>query len=134
MHVWYVYCQLYYLLYMKSILFLKLKIIFMLFLYAQFESNTVCPRSLGPIYILGRYEKKTEIAIRNVSRVCWKIRKKKKKIKIKNHSHIFIYMKEQYLKIILFFLIIWDFEPVILVIQKPNLCQWTTKAFYNISV
>ena len=42
-----------------------LRIIFMLFL-AQFESNAVCPRSLGPIYILGYYENKSKIAIRNV--------------------------------------------------------------------
>ena len=75
MHVWYVYCQnmKYYLLYIKSILFLKLKIIFLLFL-SQFESKTVCPRSLAPIHILGYYENKSEIAIRNVSRVCWKLK------------------------------------------------------------
>ena len=32
----------------------------------QFQSNTVCPRSLGPIYILGYFENKSEIAIKNV--------------------------------------------------------------------
>ena len=40
----------------------------------QFQSNTVCPRSLGPIYILGYYEIKSEIAIRNVSKVVEKLR------------------------------------------------------------
>ena len=33
---------------------------------AQFESNAVCPRGLGPIYILGYIKNKIEIAIRNV--------------------------------------------------------------------
>ena len=54
----------YYLLYIKSILLLKVKSSFCYFL-AQFESKTVRPRSLGSIHILGYYENKSEIAIRN---------------------------------------------------------------------
>ena len=54
----------YYLFYIKSILFLKVKSSFCYF-FAQFESKSVRPRSLGSIHILGYYENKSEIAIRN---------------------------------------------------------------------
>ena len=68
-------CQnmMYYMLYMTSILFLYQTSSFCYFL-AQFESKTVCPRSLGPIHILGYY------AIRNVSRFCWKLKVFRRKI------------------------------------------------------